>query len=108
VFDPTGFPPWVSDVRPGSTPDLTAARELVLPTLYPHAARGLPGLADKGYTGAGVGLHVPIKRSPEGPLHLSNRCYHRLITALRPLTRPGPGPPRARSASAQSLLPHSS
>jgi hypothetical protein len=33
--------------------DLTAARELVLPTLYPHAARGLPGLADKGYTGAG-------------------------------------------------------
>src|SRR3954451_13509535 len=31
VFDPTGFPLWVSDVRPGSTHDLTAARELVLP-----------------------------------------------------------------------------
>jgi DDE superfamily endonuclease len=74
VFDPTGFALWVSDVRPGSTHDLTAARELVLPTLYPHAARGLPGLADKGYTGAGVGLHVPIKRSPEGPLHINNRC----------------------------------
>ena len=54
VCDPTGFPLWISDVRPGSTHDLTAARELVLPTLYPHAARGLPVLADKGYTGAGV------------------------------------------------------
>ena len=102
VFDPIGFPLWVSDVRPGLTHDLTAARELVLPTLYPHAARGLPGLADKSYTGAGVGIHVPLKRSPEGPLHINNRCYNQLITALRaptergnhparPLARPRPG-----------------
>jgi hypothetical protein len=89
VFDPTGFPLWVSDVRPGSTHDLTAARELVLPTLYPHAARGLPGLADKGYTGAGVGIHVPLKRSPDGPLHINNRCYNQLITALRAPTERG-------------------
>jgi hypothetical protein len=72
---------WVSDVRPGSTHDLTAARELALPTLYPHAARGLPVLADKGYTG--VGVHVPIKHQPDGPLHTDNRCYNFLITALR-------------------------
>ena len=39
----------------GSTHDLTAARELVLPALYPHTARGLPVLADKGYLGAGIG-----------------------------------------------------
>jgi hypothetical protein len=83
IFDPTGFPLWVSDVRPGSTHDLTAARELVLPALYPHAARGLPGLTDKGYTGAGVGIHVPIKHQPGGVLHIDNRCYNQLITALR-------------------------
>ncbi len=68
---------------PGSTHDLTAARELVLPTLYPRAARGLPGLADKGYTGAGAGIHVLIKHQPDGPLHTDNRCYNQLLTTLR-------------------------
>ena len=70
-------------VRTGSTHDLTAARELALPALYWHAARGLPVLADKGYTGAGVGIHVPVKQHPDGPLHTDNRCYNQLITALR-------------------------
>jgi hypothetical protein len=83
LADASGFPLWVSAVRPGSTHDLTAARELVLPALYPHAARGLPVLADKGYTGAGVGIHVPIKHQPDGPLHTDNRTYNYLITALR-------------------------
>src|SRR3954469_11130712 len=83
LTDHTGFPLWVSAVRPGSTVDLTAARDLVLPTLYPHAVRGLPVLADKGYTGAGAGILVPYKNRPEGPLHLDNRCYNELITALR-------------------------
>ncbi len=67
----------------------TAARELVLPALYPHAAHDLPGLADKGYTGAGVGIHVPIKHHPHGPLHTDNRCYNRLLTALRAPTERG-------------------
>ena len=89
LTDPTGFPLWVSDVRPGSTHDLTAARELVLPTLYPHAARDLPVLADKGYTGAGIGIHVPVKHQPDGPLHTDNRCYNQLITALRAPTERG-------------------
>src|SRR4051812_13031112 len=62
---------------------LADARELVLPTLYPYAARGLPVLADKGYTGAGIGVLVPYKNRPEGPLHLNSRCYNELITALR-------------------------
>jgi hypothetical protein len=83
LTDVTGFPLWVGDVRPGSTHDLTAARELVLPALYPHAAHGLPVLADKGYIGAGVGIHTPVKRQPDGPLHTDNRCYNQLITALR-------------------------
>jgi DDE superfamily endonuclease len=83
LADPTGFPLWVSAVRPGSTHGLTAARELVLPALYPHAARGLPVLADKGYTGAGVGVHVPVRHHPDGPLHIDNRCFNQLVTALR-------------------------
>lgn len=64
LCDHTGFPLWDSDVRPGSTVDLTAARDLVLPTLYPHTVRGLPVLADKGYTGAGAGILVPYKTGP--------------------------------------------
>ena len=40
-------------------------------------------LADKGYTGAGVGIHVPVKQHPDGPLHTDNRCYNQLITTLR-------------------------
>ena len=83
LTDHTGFPLWVSAVRPGSTFDLTAARELVLPALYPHAVRGLPVLADKGYTGAGIGILVPVKNRPDGPLHINNRCYNELVTALR-------------------------
>ena len=89
LCDPGGFPLWVSDVRPGSTHDLTAARELVLPALYPYAVRGLPVLADKGYTGAGIGVHVPVRHHPDGPLHTDNRCYNRLITALRAPTERG-------------------
>jgi hypothetical protein len=57
---PTGYPEWVSDVEPGSTHDITAARAHALPALYPAAARGLPTLTDKGYVGAGIGIHVPF------------------------------------------------
>lgn len=89
LTDPSGFPVWVSPVRPGSTVDLTAARELVLPALYPYAAHDLPVLADKGYTGAGAGIHVPIKNQPGGPLHVDNRAYNELITALRSPTERG-------------------
>jgi hypothetical protein len=42
-----GVPLWVSDVVPGSTHDLTAARELVFPGARPYL-RELPFLADSG------------------------------------------------------------
>jgi hypothetical protein len=58
---------------------LRAAREQVLPALYPHAARGLPVLTDKDYTGAGVGIHAAIKQRPYGQLHIDNRCHNELI-----------------------------
>lgn len=38
---PDGTPLWVSDVEPGPTPDITAARPRVLPALYEAAADGL-------------------------------------------------------------------
>ncbi|MDP9427565.1 MAG: transposase family protein [Actinomycetota bacterium] len=77
---PTGFPLWVSDVRPGCTHDLTAAREMVLPAVYPHAARGLPTLADKGYDGAGAGVLTPTKGRG---LHPDNATRNELISCLR-------------------------
>jgi hypothetical protein len=52
LSDPTGFPLWVSDVRPGSTHDLTAARELVMWSRLP--CTGLaprPCLQRKGWAG---------------------------------------------------------
>jgi DDE superfamily endonuclease len=56
VSDPDGHPVAVSDVEPGSTHDLAAARATgFLGALYGAAALlGLPALADKGYAGAGV------------------------------------------------------
>lgn len=84
LSEPGGFPLWVSDARPGSTHDITIARELVFPDLYWYAARDLPALTDKGYTGAGVGIHTPIKRPPGGGrLHSDNRTYNQAITDLR-------------------------
>lgn len=61
VTGPTGYPEWVSDVEPGSTHDITAARAHALPALYPAAARGFPTLTDKGYVGAGIGIQVPLR-----------------------------------------------
>jgi len=89
LTDPSGFPLWVSDVRPGSVHDIVTAREQVLPALYPHAARDLPILTDKGYTGAGVGIHVPIKEQPGGKLHVDNLTYNAMITGLRSPTERG-------------------
>lgn len=77
---PTGYPEWVSPVAPGSTHDITAAREHVLPALYPAAARGLPTLTDKGYAGAGIGVIVPTKGHK---LAADNQTRNAMISALR-------------------------
>ncbi len=80
VCDPTGYPVWVSPAEPGSTHDITAARTHALPALYATAAAGLPTLADKGYTGAGIGIKVPVKGHD---LHPDNQTRNRLIIDLR-------------------------
>ena len=46
---------------PGCTHDLTAAREQVLPRLYPHAVRGLSVLTDRDDIGAGAGIRTPAE-----------------------------------------------
>jgi hypothetical protein len=64
---PGGVPLWVSDVLPGSTHDLTAARDLVLSGARPYL-KDLPVLADSGYEGAGAGVYVPVKGQPAASL----------------------------------------
>ena len=80
LTDPTGYPAWTSPVEPGSVHDITAARAHAVPALYPAAAAGLPTLTDKGYTGAGIGIKVPLKGANLAP---DNRATNLLITALR-------------------------
>ena len=82
VCDPTGFPVAVSDVQPGSAHDLAAARATgFLGTLHAAAALlGLPTLADKGYDGAGIGVHTPAKGAHLTP---GTACRNQLLTRLR-------------------------
>ncbi len=65
---------------PGRYPALAAARAHALHALYQAASRGLPTLTDKGYTGAGIGIHTPLRGADLAP---SNRTRNQLITALR-------------------------
>jgi hypothetical protein len=82
VCDPTGFPVAVSDVEPGSVHDITAARATgFLGALYAAAALlGLPTLADKGYDGAGAGVHTPAKGAHLAP---DTAARNQLIRSLR-------------------------
>jgi hypothetical protein len=91
VMRPDGLPVWVSDALPGSTHDLTAAREGVLGALYWAASQlGLPVLADPGYQGARIGVHTPIKHPADGQiLDADNRCYNALLRSLRCLGERG-------------------
>jgi len=72
---PSGPAPW----SPGSVHDIAAARNHCLPALY-AAAAGLPTLTDKGYQGAGIGVHSPVKGHN---LHVCTASYNMLLTALR-------------------------
>ena len=79
---PGGVPLWVSGVLPGSTHDLTAARELVLPQARPYLGK-MPLLADSGYEGAGAGVHVPVKRPARGELDIDTKTRNALLRSLR-------------------------
>jgi hypothetical protein len=79
---PRGVPLWVSDVLPGSTHDLTAARELVLPEARPYL-KDLPILADSGYEGAGAGVHVPVRKPARSELGIDTKTRNALLRSLR-------------------------
>ena len=68
---------------PGGAHDITAAREHVLPGLRSYL-KDLPVLADSGYEGAGIGVHVPVKRPPGSrELDLNTRTRNMLLASLR-------------------------
>jgi len=79
---PGGVPRRVSDVLPGSTHDLTAARELVLPQARPYL-KELPFLADSGYEGAGAGVLVPVKKPARGELDINTKTRNALLRSPR-------------------------
>jgi hypothetical protein len=84
VMRPDGVPVWLSAVEPGCTHHLTAARVHALPALYAAASAGLPTLADGGYAGAGIGVHVPIKQPTGGQvLDVDTRSRNALLRGLR-------------------------
>jgi hypothetical protein len=82
LASPRGVPLWVSGARPGSTHDLTAARELVLPGARPYL-KELPILADSGYEGAGAGVLVPVKKPARGELDINTKTRNALLRSLR-------------------------
>jgi DDE superfamily endonuclease len=70
-------------VLPGSTHDLTAGREHVLPRARPYL-KDLPFLADSGYEGAGAGAHVPVKKpAGSGELDPDTKTRNALLRSLR-------------------------
>ena len=90
VIAPGGFPLWVSVSEPGSVHDITAARIHALPALYRAAATGLPTLADPGYDGAGIGIHIPVKQPADGrELDIGTRTRNALQRSLRCLGERG-------------------
>jgi hypothetical protein len=84
VMLPSGLPIWTSQAEPGHVHDITAARAHALPQLYRAASLGMPTLADGGYDGAGIGIHVPVK-SPGGNQRLDpdTRTRNSLLRGLR-------------------------
>ena len=90
VLAPGGFPLWVSEAEPGSVHDITAARIHALPTLYWAAAADLPTLADPGYDGAGIGVHIPVKQPADGrELDIGTRTRNAIQRSLRCLGERG-------------------
>src|SRR5262249_27595613 len=55
-----------------------------LPALYHAAATGLPALADLGYDGASIGVHIPVKRPARGrELDIGTRTRNAIQRSLR-------------------------
>jgi hypothetical protein len=65
VMAPDGFPLWVSGPSPARC--TTSPPPACTPCpLYPAVAAGLPTLADPGYDGAGIGIHISVRHPADG------------------------------------------
>jgi DDE superfamily endonuclease len=82
IMNPDGIPLWASDVLPGSTHDITSARELVLPALRPWLTL-FPCLTDSGYEGGGAGILFPVKKPRNSELDADAKTRNMLLRGLR-------------------------
>ena len=58
--------------------------------LHRAAATGLPTLADPGYDGAGIGVHIPVRQPADGcDLDINTRSRNALLRSLRCLGERG-------------------
>jgi hypothetical protein len=84
IADCAGRLKWVSPVLPGSTHDLTAAREHGIIDALTDA--NVMTFADKGYEGAGGTVRTPRKRHhPRPPLSRNQKAVNRSHAKVRAL-----------------------
>ena len=58
--------------------------------LHRAAATGLPTLADPGYDGAGISMHIPVRQPADGrDLDINTRTRNALLRSLRCLGERG-------------------
>jgi hypothetical protein len=58
--------------------------------LHRAAATGLPTLADPGYDGVGIGVHIPVRQPADGhDLDINTRTRNALLRSLRCLGERG-------------------
>jgi hypothetical protein len=79
---PGGVPLWVSDVLPGSTHDVTAARELVLPQARPCAGNTFLSRAIEDRFGKAE-PNLPVVGTDRSPAHRTSLFVHILTLAHR-------------------------
>lgn len=84
ISDCAGRLKWVSPALPGSTHDLTAAREHTI--IDALADKEVMTFADKGYQGAGGTVRTPHKRHhPRPPLSRNQKAVNRSHAKIRAL-----------------------
>jgi hypothetical protein len=107
LTDPHGELLWASPVLPGSTHDLTAAREHGI--IDAVTARAIACYADKGYVGAGGAVGTPYKRKNTVPASISRWSSTAWSSGSTSCTTRGPSAfplhPRARTRPADGAHP---
>ncbi|MGW3664571.1 transposase [Streptomyces sp. NPDC005141] len=81
VTDPIAEVLWISPALPGRTPDLTAARTHKIIRICER--QGVPILADRAYTGAGLHVTTGLRRPPGGELTPTQRTVNRALAQTR-------------------------